>query len=623
MTDVTDLAIASAAYFYRRKKRLTAAAVTRLFKDLRDSARNSSRDLFRQIREELHGCTYSAICFSYERRPGFLDGSVDVWDRVYGFLLLVERGDYVALFRAGLDVTASFKSAYLARTDRARVESAVATTDAIFERIRVQSTSPSQQALRAKTLEANNLENAMPMASASRYFTQAYSVRRHDGHVSATPSTGRIARRGDRGDHELAVIWAATVIDELSAPADDVAAFIRNFARRLDLDALPATTKPIVFAVNVPQLTDALLGEEQMLRLVRLSGPDEPDDVGDVANGNGDGPVYEELGAVETEAVLSLLDQPFAVRLGRRHYGIKQGQASIGSLRIGKTRISIRSFELAAILGIEVENREAPLGEDPNRRPLARHIDRENLFTILFDDPALAYVEGELFRDETLLDGGASFLRHLVPTQSLEATNSEKGVFAVGQTEFSDTSVFRKIVDDIAAADDVLVCDDLGDEWADFIGINAQARPPSINFYHGKSGDVSLSASAFHDAVGQAEKNLGRLNLPPASLAAKYQSWLLNYVNGGVQTAISRIVRGGTVNDIARKIDAVRVAPDVVKRVHIVTSSLSKAQVEVTFQNIANGTRPSAHFVQLYWLLMAYFSACSEMGAVGFVICRP
>lgn len=626
MTDVTDLSIAPTAYFYRRKKRITAAAVTRLFKDLRDSARNPMRDLFRHVREELHDCTYSAICFSHERKPGFLEADVDVWDRVHGFLMLVERGDYVALFKAGLDVTTSFKSGYLARTDRARVESAVATTDAIFERIRVQSTSPSQQALRAKTLEANNLENAMPMASASRYFTQAYSVRRPDGHVSATPSTGRIAHRGDRGDHALAAMWAARVIDVLSAPADEVAAFIRNFARRLDLELLPATTRPIVFAVNVPQLTEALVGEEPTLRLVRLAAMDEHGGAGALADADAEAPgapVYEGLSTAETEAVLALLDQPFEVRPGRPDYRIKQGHASVGALRIGKTRIAVRSFELPAILGLEVEGRDSGLGEDPNRRPLARHIDRENLFTILFDDPALAYVEGELFRDEALLDGGAGFLRHLVPTPSLEATTSEKGVFAAGQTEFSDTSVFRKIVDDVAAADDVLVCDDLGDEWADFIGINTEARPPSINFYHGKSGDVSLSASAFHDAVGQAEKNLGRLNLPPASLGAKYPGWLLHYVNGGVQTEISRIVRGGTIEDIARKIDEVRVAPDVAKRVHIVTSSLSKAQVETAFQNIANGARPSPHFVQLYWLLMAYFSACSEMGAVGFVVCRP
>jgi hypothetical protein len=96
------------------------------------------------------------------------------------------------------------------------------------------------------------------------------------------------------------------------------------------------------------------------------------------------------------------------------------------------------------------------------------------------------------------------------------------------------------------------------------------------------------------------------------------------YVSGsGVQTAIPRIIRGGDTDAIRQRVDDIREAPDAVRHVYIVTSSLSKAQVQAEFENLANGGRPPAHFVQLYWLLMAYFSACSEMGAVGFVVCRP
>jgi hypothetical protein len=60
-----------------------------------------------------------------------------------------------------------------------------------------------------------------------------------------------------------------------------------------------------------------------------------------------------------------------------------------------------------------------------------------------------------------------------------------------------------------------------------------------------------------------------------------------------------------------------------VRRVFIVTSSLSRASVATTFENAAAGIAPSAHFVQLYWLLMSYFSACNEVSVVGYVVCRP
>ncbi|AZI38240.1 hypothetical protein EGO55_09950 [Caenibius tardaugens NBRC 16725] len=295
----------------------------------------------------------------------------------------------------------------------------------------------------------------------------------------------------------------------------------------------------------------------------------------------------------------------------------------IATLRIGTTRIALRALDLPVIAGISVERRALPLGEDANTVSLARYIDRENLFTVLFSDLALAYIDGALFRDEALAGGGAALLAHLQVDQSLEQTTSEKGTFAPGQIAFTQDSVFRSVVDTIANSEDVLLCDDLGDEWADFIGISTGTSPTMISFYHAKHGNPSLSASAFHDSVGQAIKNLGRMSLPTDMLPAKLAGWNDRYRNSGIQTEIARMIRGGTPQEIAGKLDAVRFAPDVLQRVFIVTSSLSRAQVQDVLAAAAQGTTPSPHFVQLYWLLMSYFSACVEMGVRGYVVCRP
>jgi hypothetical protein len=174
------------------------------------------------------------------------------------------------------------------------------------------------------------------------------------------------------------------------------------------------------------------------------------------------------------------------------------------------------------------------------------------------------------------------------------------------------------------AQDDILICDDLGDEWADFIGIatGGGGSPAMISFYHAKHGVPSLSASAFHDAVGQAIKNLGRLSLTGEAMAAKYASWDNPYQNDGVTTAISRYVRGGTREQIEGLVAETSTAPDVVRRVFIVTSSLSRGEVEAAFATAAAGHALRPHFVQLYWLLMGYFSACVEIGAIGYVVCQ-
>jgi hypothetical protein len=82
-------------------------------------------------------------------------------------------------------------------------------------------------------------------------------------------------------------------------------------------------------------------------------------------------------------------------------------------------------------------------------------------------------------------------------------------------------------------------------------------------------------------------------------------------------------MRGGPKAGIEKHLARLRNSPEVVKRVSIVTSSLSKKVVEGAFADIKSGKRPTAHFVQLYWLLTSFFSACAEVGAAGYVICQP
>lgn len=610
---IEHLELGRSAYFYRRKKALSATAITALFKKLHDDARNPKRSVFKLVREDAEDCIYSALSFSFERPPAFLAATANKFDRVFGFIALIEQGDYIALFSSGLDVPASFKSEYLGRVDRGRIEAAVATATAKFERISVKTTSLGKQGVRRKTFEAADLENAMPMASAGSFYAQGYSVNRDDGHFSATPSTGRIAQRGDRGDIAYAAAWAVAVIGELAADGAAVAPFIRNFARKMDLESLPRTTTPVLFAADVPTLTEQLLADYPIMRLVRQDPDTE---------------AYIELSHAEIEPILAALEEAFEVTRGKPGpvFRIKRANLRLGTLRPSKSRIALREFHLPEIEGIEIERKEGPLGEDGDRRLLARYIDRENLFTILFSDASVAYLDGQLFRNEAMRDGGAEFLRHLLPVPTLADATSEKGEFALGQTEFTQNSVFRKIIDEIAADDDVLLCDDLGDEWADFVGLNTTSRPPSINFYHGKHGDLSLGASPFHVAVSQAEKNLGRLTLPAPAMDAKYISWAGRYRSKDqVQTDIAKLVRGGPMDQVRARIDEIRLAPDAMRYVYIVTSSLSKEQVKLVFDHLAANpaSRPDYYFVQLYWLLTAYFSSCADMGAVGFVICQP
>ena len=448
-------------------KPVNDAAIESLFTALPATVKNAGKDLFRVVRRTHKGKKYSAICFPYDRQPVFLAEEAGISDRIHGFMLVVEDGDLVAIHKSALEVPADFKSEWLGRVGAGNVERAVATAGAKFESMRLRLMSTSRQALRTKTLEADDLENAMPMASASRYVSQRYRVRRGSTRLTATPNTGRIAQSSGRAGYKAAIDWSIEVMAELARDAGDVAPFIANFAGPIDLASLPTATNPTNLAIDVAEFRDRLISDPPLIKLVDKERSGE----------------FRELTVEEANEILEALDQEFVVEGARDALRILDGPGGteLGSLRWGKSRIGLSTFALAKADGIYV----APADQGANgdqQTALKMYLDRENLFLILFDDVNIAYVNGELFQDNVMRDGGALFLGHLIPENSLKNVSSEKGRFRTNQRRFAAGSVFGQVEGTIAAEDDILICDDLGDEWADFIGMNTKGAPPTITF---------------------------------------------------------------------------------------------------------------------------------------------
>lgn len=602
---ITELQTVKTATFYKIKKPLTNKAISNLFKQLRSDELSPSRNHFLHIRENDTGARWSSVSFSFERKPPFLDESTTVRERVWGFILLVEYMEYFAVFKSRLELPSTFVTSSLERINPELVTTVVAQEDSIFERMRMRNMSMSKHAMRTKTLEASDLANVVGPAGVSRYVPQVYRLRSKGEYYSATPSTGRISQRSDPIKYRELLSYSRNVIDRLVAPpAAATSPFIRTFARALDLGSTGST--PVTFSVDITLLADAIY-EDPAIRLVKRT-----------AHG------YVSLSKDESDRVLNELSEPFTLQgTGNMFNIIKQGKTTpIGAIAINKTRIALRTLNLPLSSSVEVESTKYLLGQDPNRQSLRTYIDRNNSFIILFDDISLAYIDGSLFRDEVFSTGGGSFLRYLKDVPMLAKVTSEKGTFSATHTKFDADSTFGVIVNYIANGDDVLVCDDLNDEWADFIGLGTTTNPTRVTFYHAKHDTLTLGASAFHISVSQAIKNLGRMGLDNHALAPKFARWRSTYNNDGYQTAIQRNCKGDQANlEIA--FEQVRTAPDTIRHVAIVTSSLSKSAVNNALQAVANGEPPNPYFVQLYWLLMSFFSACAEVGAFGYVLCQP
>ncbi|MGO7371734.1 hypothetical protein AB9E19_13235 [Rhizobium leguminosarum] len=604
---IEDLSVATSANFYSIRKRLSNKAVEDLFVALRASHGATAHNEFKHTRQQLDGARWSAVCFRFESPPSFLKDTTAIRESLCGFLLLIEYQGHAAVLSSRLGLPSSFKTTHLSTVATARVEGAIARADAIFQRMTMRNMSISPYAMRAKTVEAQNLANVVGPAGSRRYAPRTYSVVANGTQSTATPSTGRIGIRSARADLPGIVTFAKRVIDALRVDNADVSPFIRSFARPVSLAEALAASAPLAMAIDTNKLFDAVGNDEAGIRLIRMQG--------DAA---------VELSAGELTALMEQLDRPLDIEGDERVRTARDPATGeqAASISLNKNRIALRSLSLLPASETYVERASKEPGEDGDRQTLREHLDEINALIVLFEDVRLAYIDGQVFRDETLQDGGESFLRYFTASAPLAAVTSEKGAFTAAQTAFDATSSFGAIVGHIAAADSILLCDDLGDEWADFIGIKDDAGLTQISFYHAKHGALSLGASPFHVSVSQAIKNLGNMTFPEERLAAKLELWGSSYNAPAQQTQVQRTIRSNAA-DLAVALRRARTAPDARRRAVIVTSSLSRQAVADAFAAIQNGQRPAPSFVQLYWLLQSFFSACTEVGASGAVVCQP
>lgn len=120
--------------------------------------------------------------------------------------------------------------------------------------------------------------------------------------------------------------------------------------------------------------------------------------------------------------------------------------------------------------------------------------------------------------------------------EEIAALKKTKGTF------FPNKSLFRAVADrriGLPIDDALLICDDLGTECADFLAASFNNRQMAL--IHAKAGQgAGISASAFHDVVAQAMKNLVYLSRN-AETPAKVDGWTRKEKWNG--TGVPRIVR--------------------------------------------------------------------------------
>lgn len=171
------------------------------------------------------------------------------------------------------------------------------------------------------------------------------------------------------------------------------------------------------------------------------------------------------------------MEFPFPVLLADGTYEVKadDGLTTVATLRITAAVVALCALNIPAIANISVERFRWLRGRG-RQLALTLYIDREDLFTVL--SLVTFHLPISMAHCSVMKDSQAA-ARYCSPglqtNQTLVQANYEKRT-AIGQVSFTQESAFDLAVDIIAANDDVLVCDDLGDEWADFIEISTKLQ---------------------------------------------------------------------------------------------------------------------------------------------------
>jgi hypothetical protein len=163
---------------------------------------------------------------------------------------------------------------------------------------------------------------------------------------------------------------------------------------------------------------------------------------------------------------------------------------------------------------------------------------------------------------------------------------------------------------------DWLVCEDLGDEFADFVGVDAQTG--RVVFVHAKHSKDKhqIGASALYDVCGQAVKNLEFLRFGTPRLPGSPQKW--NGVwkiskKGQGEFKVKTRIRGTskTAKELRDSIISLLSAPNTKREAWLVLGGiLSKKALEQAIQKHAF----PPELLQCFYLVISTYSACKSVG---------
>jgi len=540
---------------------------------------------------------YSICVFKFTTSPSFIDQPIPKWEeQKLAYLLVVDFQDHVFISKKNISGVDDLLLRELSPIDYATLVSLFVDGSTNFEKFSLNNTSVSYDAIKGKTVEANDLKKSFSAFGAGKYVLNSVRLNNDDEKTSIAFNTSRISNFGEKKYLSQLLTWAWETVEKIRHHVH-TNSFLNIFAEPIEYEKNRADLKPISFLFNLTRFNDdieknEIISCEHFLEVGRSR-------------------------IIPIKKILSFLKNVFSVeeeiQSGDTLFILKNSFVNDVVVNLNRKSITLSSKKAKNLI-IKFND-----GTSTN---FLHYFNLYNDFIINFEDLSLVYTNRKLFKDSKLIGYIDNFIDIFKGKTELTTVTSEKGIFTATSTTFSNESIFNFIENHLTHNSDYSFLDDLGDEWADFIKL----KNNSISLIHAKFGDSQLSASSFHDVVGQALKNIGNLN--PSSIqldTTKTAKWNATYNIDTVFTAINRLRHGDTIANAINTYKSLLVTPNLNKEIILVINFISRAQLKDRLQRLQAGTpfREKNQVIQILWITSSLVNSCVENGIDIHIYCKP
>ncbi len=527
----------------------------------------------------------SLVIFKQEMLPPFLKPGAEMELR-YCYLLLVEYEQFLIISKTGASECISPIEERIDNLTYQEISEFKITPATKIEKLSVSSLDTSPGSMRRSAFEAIDVKETLSTIAMGNKMVTGLKMKNQGRHSTVAPSTSRINDLSRREDLAHFCFWAAEQCKSLSK-FKHKAGYLDNFAEPLDFKTHIGKLKVVSVLFNFSRILDGL-GDESIVGIDYLDSNSRSRNIN-----------------------LQLLSETHDLCLDvvydktTKRHRIQNSMDSSLELKILKNGFRIQSNKLDRI------RVHYTTGET---HTLLWLINKESMFILSFNAADIRYAQKTLFRDSKLIKNLPHFLKAFETDTVFNNINSEKGNCIASSISFDVGCLFESIESKFAGDCDYLFCDDLGDEWADYIGFR---RDSFIRFYHAKYSVKAFSASAFHDLVSQALKNIGNFNFDQ-NLNTKSKK-VSDLYSG---TKIARLRKGKNAASCVKDLRNTYNNPKTIKEILLVINFISKKELDGQLALLAGG-KAKNQTVQILWLLSSLFGICLDKGIRVRILTKP